>query len=133
MLCMNSYLFFFFQWFGVHRYLHLLTHSVPTLRSSALSRCCSSTSCAGCAGRDSAPRRSVATASSEGEPPAGAPAFVLPRQRRADDPGIVQELRGHDRSEEHTSELQSLMRISYHVFCLKNKKTSNRNNMYDTS
>src|SRR3546814_5110294 len=27
----------------------------------------------------------------------------------------------HRRSEEHTSELQSLMRISYAVFCLKNK------------
>src|SRR3546814_1144222 len=31
------------------------------------------------------------------------------------------------RSEEHTSELQSLMRISYAVFCLK-KKTKTRNN-----
>src|SRR3546814_8982287 len=30
-----------------------------------------------------------------------------------------------DRSEEHTSELQSLMRISYAVFCLK-KKTTNK-------
>src|SRR3546814_7298650 len=33
---------------------------------------------------------------------------------------------GHDaarRSEEHTSELQSLMRISYAVFCLKKKET----------
>src|SRR3546814_9421406 len=30
---------------------------------------------------------------------------------------------GRDRSEEHTSELQSLMRISYAVFCLKKKKT----------
>src|SRR3546814_746696 len=30
---------------------------------------------------------------------------------------------GSLRSEEHTSELQSLMRISYHVFCLKKKKT----------
>src|SRR3546814_3868365 len=30
-------------------------------------------------------------------------------------------VRGH-RSEEHTSELQSLMRISYAVFCLKKKK-----------
>src|SRR3546814_1844030 len=29
----------------------------------------------------------------------------------------------HVRSEEHTSELQSLMRISYAVFCLKNKIT----------
>src|SRR3546814_10703133 len=28
-----------------------------------------------------------------------------------------------ERSEEHTSELQSLMRISYAVFCLKKKKT----------
>src|SRR3546814_10646345 len=28
----------------------------------------------------------------------------------------------HARSEEHTSELQSLMRISYAVFCLKKKK-----------
>src|SRR3546814_2536905 len=31
------------------------------------------------------------------------------------------------RSEEHTSELQSLMRISYAVFCLKKKKTKNIN------
>src|SRR3546814_5521075 len=31
-------------------------------------------------------------------------------------------LEGSDRSEEHTSELQSLMRISYAVFCLKKKK-----------
>src|SRR3546814_8561213 len=30
--------------------------------------------------------------------------------------------RSHRRSEEHTSELQSLMRISYAVFCLKKKK-----------
>src|SRR3546814_2803269 len=31
------------------------------------------------------------------------------------------------RSEEHTSELQSLMRISYAVFCLKKKKTKDTN------
>src|SRR3546814_9066035 len=35
------------------------------------------------------------------------------------------------RSEEHTSELQSLMRISYAVFCLK-KKTHNQNNKHPT-
>src|SRR3546814_20686255 len=34
------------------------------------------------------------------------------------------------RSEEHTSELQSLMRISYAVFCLKKKKTIQRINQY---
>src|SRR3546814_6544170 len=35
---------------------------------------------------------------------------------------------GTDRSEAHTSELQSLMRISYAVFCLKKKKNHNENN-----
>src|SRR3546814_2130938 len=34
---------------------------------------------------------------------------------------------GGIRSEEHTSELQSLMRISYAVFCLKKKKKHNNN------
>src|SRR3546814_9078139 len=35
------------------------------------------------------------------------------------------------RSEEHTSELQSLMRISYAVFCLRTKKTIHRNTKTD--
>src|SRR3546814_18236657 len=43
--------------------------------------------------------------------------------------GCDKPLRGinctNDRSEEHTSELQSLMRISYAVFCLKQKKHTN--------
>src|SRR3546814_10645115 len=39
--------------------------------------------------------------------------------------------RGRWRSEEHTSELQSLMRISYAVFCLKKKKT-NKHKLYPT-
>src|SRR3546814_2121124 len=33
---------------------------------------------------------------------------------------------GNERSEEHTSELQSLMRISYAVFCLTKKKKKNK-------
>src|SRR3546814_4530274 len=45
----------------------------------------------------------------------------------ADNVGVVifgsdSEIKEGDRSEEHTSELQSLMRISYAVFCLKKKK-----------
>src|SRR3546814_2889195 len=36
--------------------------------------------------------------------------------------------RGEGRSEEHTSELQSLMRISYAVFCLKKKKRQHKKN-----
>src|SRR3546814_6751930 len=35
------------------------------------------------------------------------------------------------RSEEHTSELQSLMRISYAVFCLKKKKTTKTTTLYE--
>src|SRR3546814_6057367 len=56
------------------------------------------------------------------------------RRRRPAPPGRGRALRGGedlgrgcvariDRSEEHTSELQSLMRISYAVFCLKKNKT----------
>src|SRR3546814_4728856 len=37
----------------------------------------------------------------------------------------VQRSLASSRSEEHTSELQSLMRISYAVFCLKKQKTNN--------
>src|SRR3546814_10220963 len=52
-------------------------------------------------------------------------------------PEDVRELRlrsGDQRSEEHTSELQSLMRNSYAVFCLKKKKTKTRKNTaYTTS
>src|SRR3546814_8929894 len=36
------------------------------------------------------------------------------------------------RSEEHTSELQSLMRISYAVFCLKKKKKKNTKQQKET-
>src|SRR3546814_10130238 len=35
----------------------------------------------------------------------------------------------YDRSEEHTSELQSLMRISYAVFCLKKKNIKTQNTL----
>src|SRR3546814_1052358 len=45
---------------------------------------------------------------------------------RPENPDDVARIRAL-RSEEHTSELQSLMRISYAVFCLK-KKTTNNNN-----
>src|SRR3546814_9748638 len=58
-------------------------------------------------------------------PPTGRP-FVVGAS------GDLRRVTGHQaacaaagRSEEHTSELQSLMRISYAVFCLKKKKTNN--------
>src|SRR3546814_10234054 len=46
-------------------------------------------------------------------------------------PGAVAELRQRFRSEEHTSELQSLMRISYAVFCLKKKKKTQETQTYN--
>src|SRR3546814_6827776 len=48
--------------------------------------------------------------------------------------GVRPPFRIPPRSEEHTSELQSLMRISYAVFCLKKKKTqySRSNKIYMT-
>src|SRR3546814_8596662 len=55
------------------------------------------------------------------------PVELLDRQRQADQLGPSANDR-HHRSEEHTSELQSLMRISYAVFCLKQQKTKRNNN-----
>src|SRR3546814_5803443 len=57
--------------------------------------------------------------------------FFEHRPLRRDAPGEILparlELRSV-RSEEHTSELQSLMRISYAVFCLKKKKKNHQHN-----
>src|SRR3546814_2016090 len=54
------------------------------------------------------------------------PAITVVINGRVEDPfgrvDVVVEIAGRTRSEEHTSELQSLMRISYAVFCLKKKK-----------
>src|SRR3546814_1751713 len=52
--------------------------------------------------------------------PGGAPVLLIDELDRTDEPFEAFLLR----SEEHTSELQSLMRISYAVFCLKNKHTT---------
>src|SRR3546814_10603415 len=51
--------------------------------------------------------------------------FRLGREKRNRAAGLLNSFNGGSRSEEHTSELQSLMRISYAVFCLK-KKTKNK-------
>src|SRR3546814_3272763 len=54
---------------------------------------------------------------------------ILPIAKGHDPASIHAPRRGDIRSEEHTSELQSLMRISYAVFCLKKKKTNNNNRL----
>src|SRR3546814_1070682 len=50
-------------------------------------------------------------------------ATITPDRIKAKDPNSLPDL---IRSEEHTSELQSLMRISYAVFCLTKKKKQNK-------
>src|SRR3546814_3202790 len=47
-------------------------------------------------------------------------------EQRPLDEALPQHLYEEVRSEEHTSELQSLMRISYAVFCLKKKTRTNK-------
>src|SRR3546814_6641947 len=79
--------------------------------------------------------RTIARRQRRGEEADHLPQRIVPRHDREHDPDRfiseegarhaghrrVSEHRG--RSEEHTSELQSLMRISYAVFCLKKKNT----------
>src|SRR3546814_11973988 len=109
---------FFYSWYGDHRDLHVLSHSCPTLRSSDLKP-----SDPGdlvvredqSAVADSIRRYAV------GQQLSG---DIAVRMRTQPDEPVALSLAGvRGRSEEHTSELQSLMRISYAVFCLKKKKT----------
>src|SRR3546814_10179422 len=51
--------------------------------------------------------------------PAISQKMLIQQLRQMEKDGVVRRIR----SEEHTSELQSLMRISYAVFCLKKKKS----------
>src|SRR3546814_8123724 len=59
---------------------------------------------------------------SAGSPTLWTPAFAGDHERISD----------RNRSEEHTSELQSLMRISYAVFCLKKKKVKRDTDKHKT-
>src|SRR3546814_7711337 len=108
-------MFFFFSCYGDHRDLHVLTHSFPTLRSSDL--------------RETEGMRDGTDAVSDWpllnallNTAAGATWVSLHHGG-----GVGMGYSQHAgmlriRSEEHTSELQSLMRISYAVFCLQKKK-----------
>src|SRR3546814_1849504 len=97
-----------------------MTHSFPTRRSSDLAAAAKSAGLA-VAGLSDLSQQQYAEKSSDAVAKA---VFAAPRG------GIAQiaksPLGWHVvRSEEHTSELQSLMRISYAVFCLKKKKRNN--------
>src|SRR3546814_6153366 len=98
---------FFFKCTVDHPYLHVLTHSFPTRRSSDLTPLA-----------DPGLWRTRTTPAASHQRPSRdciASAQVTIPWRDSSS------RRNDTRSEEHTSELQSLMRISYAVFCLKKK------------
>src|SRR3546814_12259035 len=104
---MTNRLPFSFSLSADHRYPHVLTHSVPTRRSADLS-----------SAAQGAPASSSRHQISARRPAAAQAASSCSRSDQAAAAGAAVPLR----SEEHTSELQSLMRISYAVFCLKKTK-----------
>src|SRR3546814_7150284 len=109
---------FFFYWYGDHRDLHLLTHSFPTRRSSDLASSWPRCSC----WPPASPLRP--SSSSATRRPTSRRRSRTSRGRRSRTRAPLRSTR----SEEHTSELQSLMRISYAVFCLKKKKNNQHKN-----
>src|SRR3546814_1622779 len=121
--------FFFFYCYGDHRDLHVLTHSFPTRRSSDLRAASLLLLRDGHDGGGDRPalRRRGDLLERGGalqhRPLAPGAVGEARREGRRRHPARV--LHHHrdrrHRSEEHTSELQSLMRISYAVFCLKKK------------
>src|SRR3546814_18854237 len=116
-LMFKIFMVFFFYGYGDHLDLHVLTHSFPTRRSSDLAERCHRIAILDHGALVADSIRAVKVQF-----------FADPRQGygfRTDQPRT--ESIGEERSEEHTSELQSLMRISYAVFCLKKKtqKTTN--------
>src|SRR3546814_2407167 len=111
------FVWFFFYLHGGHLDLHVLTHSFPTRRSSDLRRWrCWSTPVRP-APRRCWPAHCTTTAARES---LAAARSARGRCRRC----CRWTMATRSRSEEHTSELQSLMRISYAVFCLKKKNTT---------
>src|SRR3546814_2301651 len=62
--------------------------------------------------------------------PSGDIVRILDRRRRRRNRGRRWRIDLRERSEEHTSELQSLMRISYAVFCLEKKKKHSHSKLH---
>src|SRR3546814_7944067 len=116
-----------FSCYDDHRDLHVRTHSFPTRRSSELHLAFSPVTVEG-EGADRllglAPLAVLPPWQGRGIGSALVGAGLA--RARAAGAELVFVLGEPARSEEHTSELQSLMRISYAVFCLKKKKKSKR-------
>src|SRR3546814_10724322 len=117
---------------GDHPYLPVLTHSFPTRRSSYLPTPASSSLPLNDRTSSSAPSPSPTWTTrrlQNAVQPAGPRSSSIAAPRRSCILAWHQFCsetigRPWERSEEHTSELQSLMRISYAVFCLKKKNNT---------
>src|SRR3546814_3008907 len=107
---------FVFSLYGDLRALHVLTQSFPTRRSSDLR---------GCPRVPGLMPPGNCDCCRAGPRLAGYPTRRRPTPDRVLHGREYARCRHDGRSEEHTSELQSLMRISYAVFCLKKKTTQN--------
>src|SRR3546814_7544058 len=110
----------FFLCYGDHRGLLVLTHSVPTRRASDL---CSASVTPMPAARFAlmnAWRSTASLVKANSSRIVFSLTPITPNMIAAQKP--VRSLPAEQRSEEHTSQLQSLMRNSYAVFCLKKKK-----------
>src|SRR3546814_8671045 len=116
----------FFEWYGDNRNLHVLTNAFPTRRSSDL------WSLLGNGRRQGVEQAGLL------DMRAVHPVRNGPQGQRAGGIGAQEPQRllridrhlAQPRSEEHTSELQSLMRISYAVFCLKKKTYKLQDDIY---
>src|SRR3546814_6391589 len=130
-----GYIILFVKLDGDHRDLHVLTHSFPTRRSSDLGRRAPRAPRGRRRRRRQAPRRPPSRPARSARrcrhDPFRSRASRSPPRRgggvRASPPAPPWDC--HTRSEEHTSELQSLMRISYAVFCLKKKKKNKKHRL----
>src|SRR3546814_1436338 len=115
------YLFFFFECNTVPRYLHVRTHSFPTRRSSYL------VFSSAAAGTAFLSRVHCHLSRCMGAGLLAIAVLLVAEPARANQTIMASDSAQVDcqaRSEEHTSELQSLMRISYAVFCLNKKNTT---------
>src|SRR3546814_8057270 len=114
----------FFSGFGDHLDLHVLTHSFPTRRSSDLLHVLQIA-----LGGEGGDHGQLTGAIIKLAAPPDIAQGVLGDALCAKGIVLAQRFEHRLRSEEHTSELQSLMRISYAAFCLKKKHTYERQSL----
>src|SRR3546814_5093269 len=127
------YFFFLFYAYGDHRDLHVLTHSFPTRRSSVLREFQRRRDAVATGGGLKGRHQRGDVANDEDFAGMGVENIgrLRPAVRTGDNHDLGRLAHGQFlRSEEHTSELQSLMRISYAVFCLKKKKQNSKNTIH---